>query len=231
MRRPFASCSLAVVLVSGGCGDDAGPSKPAPTRNAKAEPDKAAAPPPKDPKPAPEPEPEPKPAPIEIGHVSTDNALVLHHLYWINPQYLLGAKHALVVGGTVRQLAKMKPSNTRMKGRRWVFEARIEVEKTFVGTAPEFVVAELADDLAIGDKVIVFAREHEGEFGLVEAKGSNARLGIAVQSWDEPIVGALPGTLAGTADLQDAAVADAWRAYGEPALACAKAGTPVTRCE
>lgn len=229
MSARVASLATAALIALASCTDD-GADPPAPRTPAKAE--NKPEPPPEVPEPPPEPEPQPdKPEPIEIGHVSTANALVLHHLYWMDPQYLLGAPHTLVVGGTVRQLAKMKPSNTRMRGKRWIVEARIEVEKTFKGTAPEFVVAELADDLAVDDKVIVFARAHEGELGLVEAKGSNARLGMVVQSWDDPIVGVLTDTLAGTADLQDAAVADAWRAFGEPAVACAKAGTPVERCE
>ena len=223
--------AFVVFVASTGCGDDGASKTAAPTQaetKSKAEPAEA-------PEPEPEPEPEPGPAPtparIEIGHVSTADAIVLRHLYWTEPQYLLGGPHALVVGGTVRQLAKMKPDNPRMRGSRWVFEARVEIERTFLGQAPKFVVAELADNLAVGDAVIVFAREHEGELGLVEAKASNARLGIAVESWEDPIVGVLADTLAGTADLEDEAVAAAWQPFGEPAIACARAGTPVARCE
>ncbi len=191
----------------------------------------------------PEPEPPAKPAPIPVGHVKTTDALVLPHMYWAPSRYLLGRDFIYVARGTVVELAKMKPDSPQIRGNRWIFEARIEVHDTLLDRPPKgrsprgpedqpkFVVSELADRLAIGDRVIVFGLEYDGGYGMIEALGSNARLGIKVQTWDDPINAAVEALVGGSADLTDAKQADAWRPFGEAAIQCFIDRTPVGMCE
>ena len=230
--RPV-SILLASVL-AWACGDDPTAEQTAEPRNAEP----AADPAPDEEAPAaqpPEPEPAPAPAPatITIGHVDARDALLLQHLYWMPPQYMLGREPTLVLTGTVRELAKMKPRGRKLQGApRFVFEARVEIDRVVHGTLEHaFVVVELADGLEVGDKLVVYAHQHEGKLGLIEAKGSNTRVGLEVAEWSDPIIAVLAATLDGTADLADPAIADAWRPFGEPAIQCHLDGRAVAKCD
>lgn len=179
---------------------------------------------------------EPAQARIPMGHVDSTDALLLGRMYWVGSRYLLGRDHGLVVTGTVREMATMKPDNPSLRGRQWTVEARIEVHTIFVDSkrppvAPKFVVSELASGLHVGDKVIVFGTKYEGSYGQIEALGSNSRLGIKIEDWSDPIVATLPAVLSGTADFNDKAIADVWRPFGAPAIQCLIDDVPPGMCD
>jgi hypothetical protein len=47
------------------------------------------------------------------------------------------------------------------------------------------------EGLKRGDKVLVFVNEYDGGYGIIEAAGSNCKLGIKVRDWDDPIIEAV----------------------------------------
>ena len=77
----------------------------------------------------------------------------------------------------------------------------------------------------------MFAVDYDGAHGLIEAKGSNTELGLKVGDWSDPIVASVEAFATDRADMKDRAQAEAWRAFGAPAVDCMLRGEPHDKCE
>ena len=173
-------------------------------------------------------------AAVPEGEVDTAGALMLPAMHWAPARPVLDPDPILLVGGTVRDVKKTRAEDADVRGEPWIVSARIEVEEVYADRLPKardgektaplgtrkFVVAELADGLAVGDKVIVYGVDYEGAQALVEREGSNARLGIKVVDWSDPVVAAVRALGEGKADLSQPAQRAAWKPFGEGAMGC-----------
>ncbi|HEV2864848.1 MAG TPA: hypothetical protein VGX48_27895 [Pyrinomonadaceae bacterium] len=150
-------------------------------------------------------------------------------MYWATPRPVLCKDWYVVLGGTVVETHREEAPEL---ARQHFAAGTLKVERVFMSlptereAAPEgfaYFKSEGFDGLRRGDKVIVFVNEYDGGYGLVEAAGSNSKLGIKVRSWDEPIVEAvaamtrdaqaakLPGDRQEA--LKDPRHAEAWRPF------------------
>lgn len=156
-------------------------------------------------------------------------------MYWATPRPVLCKDWHVVLGGTViethketaPELAKQHFTAGTLKVERVFLSLPTEREAAPAGFA--YFKSEGFEGLKRGDKVIVFVNEYDGGYGIVEAAGSNSRLGIKVRSWDDTIVEAvaamtrdaqatkLPGGRQEA--LKDPRHAEAWRPFnrGRPA--------------
>ena len=56
------------------------------------------------------------------------------------------------------------------------------------------------EGLMLGDKVVVFVNEYDGGCGIIEAAGSNRKLGIKLRNWSDAVIGAID-VIAGDAQM------------------------------
>jgi hypothetical protein len=117
--------------------------------------------------------------------------------YWAPPFPLLCKDWYVVVGGTVLEKHEA-PGNTAHENP--FIEGTLLVEHVFLRlptrnqSAPsnmKYFKSAGFDDLEVGEKVIIFVNEYDGGYGIIPTLGSNCRLGIKVNSWEEPIVEAI----------------------------------------
>ncbi|HEX8558034.1 MAG TPA: hypothetical protein VF668_08040 [Pyrinomonadaceae bacterium] len=140
--------------------------------------------------PAPSQEPAPRRAAAETFSAG--------HMYWATPQPVLCKDWYVVLGGAVVETHReAMPGLTKERHT----AGTLRVERVFMslptkneaapGAGVAYFKSEAFDGLKRGDKVIVFVNEYDGGYGIVEAAGSNTKLGIKVRSWDDPIVRAV----------------------------------------
>jgi hypothetical protein len=151
------------------------------------------------------------------------------YLYWATPTPILAREWRLVLGGTV---VETHPDTAHYGDHKKTFAAgTLRVEKIFLNLPTEnYIVSpnvkrfksDLFDGLKPGDKVIVFAVEYDGGYGLIEVPDSNCKIGIKVDRWSDSIVGAVERMIERTPEgdwksiaemLGDPAYAEIWRPY------------------
>ena len=156
-------------------------------------------------------------------------------MYWAIPTPLLCKEWHLVVGGTVLETHEEKGYGAHPEP---FIRGTLGVERIFLNlpTRDDVVSPSLKrfkadgfDGLRRGDRVIVFANEYDGGYGIIEVPDSNCKIGIKVADWGEPIVRAVEEMIekegsAGNADhrremLKDAKYAEVWRPYSGKGIA------------
>jgi hypothetical protein len=157
--------------------------------------------------------------------------------YWAEPRPLLSRDWLLVVGGTV---ACRHIDTGASRDRSYLYPGGILCEKAFYverdrrepgdWSYPQkyLALSDGLDGLQAGDKVIVFVSEFDGGAVVLPALGSNCRVGIKVDSWDDPIVVAVE-KLCRAKDpreaLKDAKVQQAWRRFDDVGVEATLRGT------
>jgi len=143
-------------------------------------------------------------------------------MYWAPERPLLCKDWRVVVAGTVKETHVEKTRDHPVKE---LTHGTAAIEKILLKKPTpkqEFVTASTLksdgfDGLNRGDKVIVFVDEYDGGYGIQPVIGSNCRIGIKVESFDDPIVGAIEKMIehldARHVPLQDNAYAELWRKY------------------
>lgn len=172
---------------------------------------------------------EARPTPTPSPRGAASDTFSAGVMYWATPLPVLCRDWYVVLGGTViethreviPELAKQRYTAGTLKVERVFLSLPTEKEPAPAGFT--YFKSDGFEGLRRGDKVIVFVGEYDGGYGIVEAAGSNSKLGIKVRSWDEPIVKAvealtrdpqgarLPGDR--VEDLRDPARAKVWRPF------------------
>ena len=118
-------------------------------------------------------------------------------MYWATPRPVLCKDWYVVIAGTVSEthlkvipeLAKQRFTEGTLKVERVLLSLPTEREAAPANFA--YFKSDGFEGLKCGDKVIVFVNEYDGGYGIIEAAGTNSKLGIKVRSWDDPVVGAI----------------------------------------
>ena len=156
-------------------------------------------------------------------------------MYWALPTPVLCNEWQLVIGGSVLEThqengygAHSQPFTRGTLNVDRVF-LNLPTRNDVVSTSVRRVKADVFDGLNVGDKVIVFVSEYDGGYGIVEVPDSNCKMGIKVNRWNDPIVGAVERMTqnhdtvnnmdARRGMLEDPAYADLWRIYSSKGIA------------
>lgn len=118
-------------------------------------------------------------------------------MYWATPLPVLCKDWYVVIAGTVLEihqevvpeLAKQRYTAGTLKVDRVLLSLPTEKEAAPLNFV--YFKSDGFEGLKRGDKVIVFVNEYDGGYGIIEAAGSNSKLGIKVRNWDDPIVRAV----------------------------------------
>jgi len=164
-----------------------------------------------------------------------DEEVLVGLMYWAIPTPILCKEWHLVVGGTVLETHEEEGYGAHPKP---FIRGTLEVEKIFLNrpTRDDVVSPSLKrfkadgfDGLRRGDRVIVFANEYDGGYGIIEVPDSNCKIGIKVAGWGDPIVRAVEEMIekensTDNADprremLKEAAYAEVWRPYSRKGIA------------
>ena len=175
----------------------------------------------------------PSPAPTPV-HVFDEEAHV-GLMYWATPTPILCQDWHLVVGGTVLETHEEAGYGAHPEP---FISGTLTVERIFlnlptrnyaVSQSLKRFKADGFDGLRRGDKVIVFANEYDGGYGIIAVPDSNCKIGIKVADWGEPIVGAVEEMIrneraSNNEDvraemLKDARYAGVWRPYSSKGIA------------
>jgi hypothetical protein len=147
--------------------------------------------------------------------------------FWTVAPSLLFRNWLLVVGGTV-VCRRVEPSS--LGAGIYVYPGGVLVERVLCAERGRKELRDwnegttylaLTDGLEgfkAGDKVIIFANGYNGDVAIQPVTGGNCRVGIKVDSWDDPIVAAVE-KLCRAKDrreaLKDAEVQRAWRRFDD----------------
>jgi hypothetical protein len=118
-------------------------------------------------------------------------------MYWATPRPILCKDWYVVVAGAVTEthpetipgLAKERYTMGTLKVERVLLSLPTEREAAPARFA--YFKSDGFEGLRRGDKVLVFVNEYDGGYGIIEAAGSNCKLGIRVRGWDDPVVKAV----------------------------------------
>jgi hypothetical protein len=175
--------------------------------------------------------PSPASTPARVFDEEADVGL----MYWATPMPILCKDWYLVVGGTVLETHEEAGHGAHPDP---FISGTLAVERIFlnlptrnyaVSQGLKRFKAEGFDGLRRGDKVIVFANEYDGGYGIIAVPDSNCKIGIKVAGWDEPIVGAVEEMIRRERSenngairaemLKDARYAEIWRPYSSKGIA------------
>lgn len=174
---------------------------------------------PHEPTPASHSEAEPRPVAMNLGL-----------LYWAPDEHVLEGSYPLVFGAYVVALETSPAPDPDLRGPT-ITEATLRLERVIRQIDPpsakeppprlepgELVRTDGAEGLALGDRVLVFASDYDGGYGIVPKVGTRTPIGIVVQEWSDPIVGATERWLDGKTDWSTEA--ELWRPYGQAIAEC-----------
>ena len=155
---------------------------------------------------------------VEAKEEAPADGATLHigYMHWAAPRSVLDGPSILIVGVTVEKLEERAGEGA--EGRK-VVQGTLSVHEVFRSEPNTYegqtrIISDGFAGAAVGDKLILFLREYEGTPALAPAEGSTSPVGIKVDTWDAPIVGAVRRYADGKAKLDDQDEAKLWAEYG-----------------
>ena len=184
----------------------------------------------------------PSAAPVEHTVADPPPTLSLGEMYWAPELYVLGGDYGLVFTAEVTEATSRASDPPHLRGPT-IHDATLRVHRVLHqgpvpsadGPVPQLsagdtVITDAAAGLAVGDRVLVFATTYEGGYAIAPARGTTTPMGIALSTFEDPIVTSTARWLSGAPDFPNAEDAVAWRPYSEDALRCLREGVPVSHC-